>query len=321
MKKRRLGKTDLSVSELGLGCWALGGEVTINNIPTTYGSVDEKTAIDIISRAIELGVNVFDTADVYSLGNSEKRLAKVLKSKRDEVYLFTKAGGIPAYDDVKPYVIDLSYHHLMSAIDRSLKRLETDYVDLFQIHSVPKIEDDFNTIEKVFHDLKREGKIRYAGVSIGKNYEKGIELIERGIVDTLQMYYSIIDFQAEDNILNIAKNHDIGIIVSEPLAQGFLTGKYDEDYLFPKNDIRSTLERNDIKKRCKIAKNLEQLVDNSKSMSQIALSYILHSEEISVCIPSAKNILQLESNCKTSEIKLSDEDIAKINQIQKILEY
>ena len=125
IKKRKLGKTDLNVSEIGLGGWQLGSPTKINDKPgMAFGGLDENTALKIINTALELGINTFDTADVYSLGNSEFRLGKALKEYRSDVNIFTKAGNIPG----NPSTTDMSYHYLMSAIDRSLDRLQTDYV-------------------------------------------------------------------------------------------------------------------------------------------------------------------------------------------------
>jgi len=126
MKKRRLGNTRLYLSEIGLGCWQIGGGKTINEYPITYGDVDKVTADKLVKTAIELGINTFDTADTYSLGNSEKRLGKSLKNYRSEVCILTKAGLIPNYNSNNTFEIDLSYHHLITSLDKSLKRLGTD---------------------------------------------------------------------------------------------------------------------------------------------------------------------------------------------------
>ena len=144
IKKRRLGKTEIYVSEIGLGGWQLGEPTMINNQPgIAFGGMDEKTALGIIRKAIELGINTFDTADVYSLGNSEYRLGKALKEYRADVNIFTKWGNMVG----NPASYDISYHHLMASIDRSLNRLQTDYVDLFQVHVPPKTEKEFADVE------------------------------------------------------------------------------------------------------------------------------------------------------------------------------
>jgi len=233
LKKRNFGNTNLSVSEIGLGCWQLGGLKTINGIATTYGDVDEQTAGSIIKKAIDLGINTFDTADSYSLGNSEKRLGKFLEDYRKDIHIFTKAGNVLSNSSNKIFDIDLSYNHLTLALDRSLNRLRTNYVDLFQVHKAPRNEEEFAGIEKAFNKIKSEGKALYCGVSVGREYEKAIKLIELGIVDSIQIYFSLIDYSPITNLLSLTSKKGIGIIAAVPLHQGLLTGKYKKDHIFP----------------------------------------------------------------------------------------
>ena len=316
IKKRKLGKTDLLVSEIGLGGYQLGGFSKINEIPIAFGDMDEKTAISIINTAMELGINTFDTADFYSLGKSEIRLGKAVKEYRDKVNLFTKAGSVASYTDIA-FDIDLSYHHLMASIDRSLKRLGTDFVDLFQIHKVPRSEEDFQSIEKAFSKIKSEGKSRYCGVSVGINYAVGIELMKRGLVDTLQLYFSLIDPIPVNELLPMAKQEGVGIIIAEPLAQGLLTGKYKPDHVFPNLDIRNHVyDRNLLQKKLKRSQEFQFLINENRTASQVALSYVLSRNEVSTCIPGVKSVEQLKSNSLASEIKLSDEELEKIKNIQ-----
>jgi len=317
IKLRKLGNTDLSVSEIGLGCWQLGGLTAINDIPITYGDVNEKTAEEIICRALELGINTFDTADSYSLGNSERRLGKALSEKRSEVHIFTKGASVPTYLNEIPFEMDLSYHHLLAAIDRSLKRLGTDYVDLYQAHTAPKSESDFTNLEKAFKQIKADGKARYCGVSIGLQYQKGIELIKKGIVDCIQLYFSLVSFEPIMELLPLAKKSGVGIIVAEPLNQGFLTGKYNEQTSFPKNDIRSSFGNDEIKRRLAPSLQFQFLANESRAMNQAALAYVLSRDEISTCIPGAKSVQQLESNVKSAEISLNPEDLKEIEKIQR----
>jgi aryl-alcohol dehydrogenase-like predicted oxidoreductase len=163
MKKRRLGKSEIYVSEIGFGCWHIGGLTTINGLATTYGNIDSKTASKLINTALKFGINTFDTADIYSLGNSEKILGKILKNNRTDVKIFTKAGAIPTYSKTNSFEIDLSYHHLTAALDRSLKRLNTDYVDLFQAHAIPTNEFDYMNLKKTFKKMKKDGKALCCG--------------------------------------------------------------------------------------------------------------------------------------------------------------
>ena len=317
IKKRKLGNTDLFVSEIGLGCYQLGGSSKINDIPIAFGDIDEKSATNIINEAMELGINTFDTADFYSLGKSESRLGNAVKQHRNEIHIFTKAGSVPSNSDTV-FDIDLSYHHLMSSIDRSLKRLETDYVDLFQIHKSPQSEKEFRSIEKAFGEIKSEGKARFCGASVANRYQIGIELMKRGLVDTLQLYFSLIDPAPLNELFSVAKHEGVGIIIAEPLAQGMLTGKYKPDHVFPDLDIRNhSYDKNLLRKKLEKSQEFKFLVNEDRTASQVALSYVLSRNEVSMCIPGAKSIEQLKSNVLASELKLSEEELKKIESVQQ----
>ena len=317
IKKRKLGNTDLFVSEIGLGCYQLGGYSKINDIPIAFGDMDEKSATNMINEAIELGINTFDTADFYSLGKSESRLGNAVKQHRNEIHIFTKAGSVPSNSGTA-FDIDLSYHHLMSSIDRSLKRLETDYVDLFQIHKSPQSEKEFRSIEKAFSEIKSEGKARFCGASVANRYQIGIELMKRGLVDTLQLYFSLIDPAPLNELFSVAKHEGVGIIIAEPLAQGMLTGKYKPDHVFPDLDIRNhSYDKNLLRKKLEKSQEFKFLVNEDRTASQVALSYVLSKDEVSMCIPGAKSIEQLKLNVLASELKLSEEELKKIESIQQ----
>jgi aryl-alcohol dehydrogenase-like predicted oxidoreductase len=315
--KNFLGKTNLEVSKIGLGCWQLGGLTSINNIAMTYGNISENDAREIILEAINQGVNVLDTADSYSLGNCERRIGKNLEKRREDVYIFTKAGNVPTYDLSNPIEIDLSYHHLICALDRSLKRLQTNYVDLFQIHKAPQKEKDYEQLEKTFLELKKSGKAKFCGVSIGREYEKGVKLIERGLVDSLQVHISLLDFEAIERLLPIAKKNNVGIIASEPLSQGFLTGKYLKNHIFSKQDVRSNFKKNVIEEKISKANEFLFLENNEKTISQAAIAYLLELDGISICIPGARSIEQLKNNCDSLNTKITQSELKMISNIHK----
>jgi aryl-alcohol dehydrogenase-like predicted oxidoreductase len=317
LKRRRLGKTSLQVSEIGLGCWQLGGELNINGVSTTYGNVTKENAKAIVECALDFGVNTFDTADVYSLGQSERRLGEILKERRNDVYIFTKAGNVLTYTETTLSEWDFSDNYLISAINRSLKRLDTDYIDLFQVHIPPESEDDFRNVENAFEKIKSENKANYCGVSIGNQFEKGIELIERGLVDTLQIFFSLLDFNASKKLFSVAKKHNIGLIIAEPLAQGFLTGKYQKQTVFPKNDLRTRFTRDEIKTKVEKANDFQIFVNENRTMNQIALLYVLSHDVVSTCIPGAKSVEQLKSNLTSHERKLYPNELEKIKEIQQ----
>jgi aryl-alcohol dehydrogenase-like predicted oxidoreductase len=317
LKYRKLGKTKLTVSEVGLGCWELGGKTTINGIPLTYGHVDENTASKIIKTAIKIGINTFDTADSYSLGNSEKRLGNEIKKMKNRPIIFTKGGIIPAQNVPLPVDVDLSYEYLISSIKRSLDRLKITKIDLFQAHKPPKNEKELNELGRVFKKIKEEGLASFCGISIGLEYELGKKLIDSGIIDTLQLYFSLIDFKPSLELLSYAKKNNIGIIISEPLGQGFLSGKYKKDHKFGKNDIRRiSYSANIIKEKIEKAHQFKFLKTENRNIAQIAIAYILSHKEVSLCIPGTSSIEHVILNSKASEVKLTNDELKQIKEIQ-----
>ena len=303
------------MSEIGLGCWPLGGLQMISGQGISYGSVSEEDAVKIIHRALELGINTFDTADSYSLGGSETRLGKGLTDKRKSVYIFTKAGYIPFAPSL--FEIDISYHHLVASLRRSLNHLNTDYVDLFQVHQIPRSEDDYKEIEKTFSELNATGEAKFCGVSIAKEIDVGLELIKRGFVDSLQMYFSLIDFIPSLELFDKAHEADIGIITAVPLAQGFLSGKFTSNFEFDATDTRNRLNKDEINKRIERTNQLKFLETNERTLSQAALAYVLSFDQVSTCIPGTKNLEQLQQNVDSTNIKLSEDEITKIKETQK----
>lgn len=317
MNYRKLGKTKLTVSEIGLGCWELGGETTINNIPMTYGKVSEKNASKIIQTAIQMGINTFDTADSYSLGNSEKRLGNEIKNFKKKINIFTKAGIIAASNSPLPVEIDLSEEYLISSIKRSLSRLNKKKIELFQAHKPPKNEKEIKQLEKTFRKIKEENLASFCGVSIGLEYEIGKKLIDNGFVDTLQLYFSMIDYKPTIELLAHAKKNNVGIIIASPLGQGFLAGKYKEDHKFEKNDIRHiTYSKKIIKERIKKANQFKFLTNKNRSIAQIGIAYVLSKKEVSLCIPGSSSPKHVISNASASKIKLTNDELKHIKEIQ-----
>tara|TARA_Y100000590_G_scaffold24904_1_gene28358 strand:+ start:412 stop:1368 length:957 start_codon:yes stop_codon:yes gene_type:complete len=315
IKKRNLGKTRFQVSEIGLGGSQLGEKIIINNERDLgFGGMNDNTAKSIINEAISLGINVFDTADTYSLGSSELRLGSNLKKIRKNIFLCTKGGNMI----IAPPKYDITYNNLIASLDRSLIRLQTDYVDVFQVHTPPKTEKEFNEIERVFREIKDEGKTKFCGISVGIKYDEGIEILNRDLVDTIQIYFSLIDEKPLKELLPLAKKKNIGVIVAEPLAQGLLTKKYKSGHIFPKYDSRSKdYPKKLLEKKLKRVKQFEFLINRERSLNQIALSYVLSRDEISTCIPGAKSLEQLKSNVASTEIKLDENELKMIKEIQE----
>ena len=315
IKKRNLGKTGIQVSEIGLGGFQLGEKTIINNERDLgFGGMSENTAKAIINQAVLFGINVFDTADIYSLGNSELRLGRNLKKIRDKIFLFTKGGNMI----IAPPKYDITYNNLVASLDRSLLRLQTDYVDVFQVHVPPKTEKEFKEIERFFNHIKEQGKAKFCGISVGVRYDEGIEILHRDLADTIQIYFSLIDEEPLNELLPLAKKRNVGVIVAEPLAQGLLTKKYELGHIFPKDDLRSSdYSKELLEKKLRRVKQFEFLISKERSMSQIALSYILSRDEISTCIPGVKSVEQLSSNVNATNIKLDSNELKIIKEIQE----
>ncbi|RZD44414.1 MAG: hypothetical protein CXT78_06605 [Thaumarchaeota archaeon] len=304
MNYRKLGKTELTVSEIGLGCWELGGETTINDIPLTYGKVSEKSASKIIQTAIKMGINTFDTADSYSLGNSEKRLGNKIKNLEKKINIFTKAGIIAASNSPLPVEIDLSEEYLISSIKRSLNRLKKKKMELFQAHKPPKNEKEIKGLAKTFKKIKEMNLASFCGVSIGLEYELGI-------------YFSMIDYKPTIELLSYAKKNNVGIIIASPLGQGFLAGKYKENHKFAKNDIRHiTYSKKIVKERIKKANQFKFLTNKHRSIAQVGIAYVLSKKEVSLCIPGSSSPRHVILNANASKIKLTDDELKQIKEIQ-----
>ena len=235
MRHRELGKTGLQVSEIGFGAWAVGGNAHGNS----YGPTDDRTSLAAIQRAFELGCNFFDTADVYGHGHSEEVLGQALKEHRDKVIIATKVGGDFYHG---PPRMNFNPDYIEFALEKSCERLQTDYVDLYQLHNPPvqiiRNETLFRTLEK----LKEKGKIRHYGISI-HNPQEGTLAMKMGKPEAIQVMFNIFRQEARNQLFQAAMENGVGIIAREPLANGFLTGKHNAAETFPEGDIRHHFPR------------------------------------------------------------------------------
>src|SRR5262249_27215274 len=230
MRYREFGNTGIKVSEIGFGAWAIGG----NEHGNSYGPTEDKMSLEAVAKALELGCNFFDTADVYGCGHSEELLGKALRSVRDRVVIATKVGGNFYSGRGRQ---DFSPDYVRFAIEKSLERLQTDYLDVYQLHNPPlKLIERAETYA-VLKELKREGKIRAWGVSIFDPVE-GLAAIKLGNPDCIQVVYNIFTTKAADELFQRAQQVGCALIGREPLANGFLSGKYNDDSQFAAGDIR-----------------------------------------------------------------------------------
>jgi len=305
MKARTLGRTRLKVSEVGFGAWAIGGNAHGNS----YGPTDDKVSLAAVRRAVELGCTFFDSADVYGWGHSEEILGEALQGHRDDVHVATKVGGDFYHGGVR---MNFDPGYIAFALERSLKRLRTDHLDLYQLHNPPSdLMADPATYEAL-DALKAENKILHYGVSIHEPFE-GALCIEAGKPDTLQIPLSIFRQEWIEDLLPAARKANIGIIAREPLGNGFLTGAIPDTARFPQGDIRHHWPPQMIAARVKAARHLSFLPIDGRTLAQSALRFILSFPEVATTIPGAKTPAQAEENLGSSESPpLSPEEIARV---------
>lgn len=293
MRHRIFGRTGLIISEVGFGAWAIGGDRSSNS----YGPTDDEESIRAIRKAIELGCNFFDTADVYGYGHSEELIGRAIPDP-DMKNIATKVGG-NFYS--KETVQDFSPGYIEFACDQSLKRLRVEGITLYQLHNPPleliKQGEIYDTLER----LKEKGKICFIGTSVFTPAE-ALAVIADGRSDAIQLVYNIYYKEMENEVLPAAKAHNIAIIAREPLGNGFLSAKYSADHAFPESDIRSRFHREMIKARAEAAEWLSGIVGERMTPAQVALRFVLEQAAVSVVIPGIKTEAQAEENLSATEV-------------------
>ncbi|MBI4372485.1 MAG: aldo/keto reductase, partial [Candidatus Omnitrophica bacterium] len=330
MKKRRLGKTELMVSELGFGCWAIGG--------TSYGPTDDRESLKALAFAYDRGINFFDTADTYGHGHSEELLGETFQesSKRLQVIIASKVGWDFYHGGSKK---NFGPDYIRFACGESLRRLRTDYIDLYQLHN-PKLEMiEEGSIFKVLAQLKQEGKIRHWGVSIHLAKE-GAAVIQNGTSETIQAIYNLMDQRIKPELMPLCEKHDMGLIAREPLYCGLLSGKYTPESVFVKTDHRNRWMRDkylaDLKKieRIKSVLNGTRYVTGqvhrkkhvdpvpavpgtvNLPLKQAAIEFVLYEKAVSAVIPGMKTISHVEDHLRAVELpQLAAEDVNRLQEL------
>jgi aryl-alcohol dehydrogenase-like predicted oxidoreductase len=315
MNYRDLGKTGIKVSEIGFGCWAIGG----NAHGQSYGPTNDKESTEAINRALDLGLNYFDTADVYGRGHSEEILGKALKGKRDRIILAAKVGadfyqgaGFQTFTD----------EYIRFALEKSLARLKTDYIDVYQLHNPPLRLLNREDLYETMRALKEEGKIRAWGVSVFTPVE-GMTAITVGKPDCLQITYNIFSFRPEQQLFPRAFEVGCAIIAREPLANGFLTGKYEQHPHFGAGDFRRNWPVEHIQARSDAARRLAFLDKSGltgkaqRTLGQSAIKYTLSDRAVSTAIVGMKTVDHVDENLAASDkANLSMDELKVINQLQ-----
>jgi aryl-alcohol dehydrogenase-like predicted oxidoreductase len=314
MKYRPFGRTGWEVSEIGFGAWAIGSE---------WGHVSEQDAMEALHLSIDEGVNFIDTADVYGDGRSERLISRLLKERSERIYVATKAGR-----RLNPHQADgYNRKNLEAFIDRSLKNLGVEVLDLVQLHCPPTQVYYMPEVFGILDDLVNKGKILFYGVSVEK-VEEAIKAVEFPGVQSVQIIFNIFRQRPADYFFDLAKKRQVGILTRVPLASGLLTGKMNKDTSFPEEDHRiynrhgehfdvgETFSGVDFEIGLAAVEELRPLVPQNATMAQFSLRWILMFEPVSLAIPGAKNRRQALDNSRTSDLPaLSPDIMAKIREI------
>jgi aryl-alcohol dehydrogenase-like predicted oxidoreductase len=314
MQYRELGRTGWKVSTISFGAWAIGG---------TWGDVKDEDSLAALQRALDLGVNFFDTADVYGDGRSEQLLARLRRERSEPFYIATKAGR-----RLDPHLAaGYTGQNLTAFVERSLKNLEVEALDLLQLHCPPTEVYYMPQVFDILDNLVKDGKLRYYGVSVEK-VEEALKAIEYPNVQTVQIIFNIFRQRPLDLFFGEAQRRKVGILARVPLSSGMLTGKMTAKTSFQKDDHRQfnrhgeffdrgeTFSGLDYDTGLKAVEELRPFVPAGMTMAQMALCWILMAPAVTCAIPGAKRPSQVEENVAAADLPaLSDETMTQVRAI------
>ena len=314
MQYRTLGRTGWQVSAMSFGAWAIGG---------TWGPTLESESLAALHRAVELGVNFFDTADVYGDGISERLLAKLRRQARQTIYIATKAGR-----RLNPHVTEgYNRANLTAFVERSLKNLETDALDLLQLHCPPTPVYYLPEVFGILDDLVAAGKLRYYGVSVEK-VEEALKAIEYPNVQSVQIIFNMFRHRPAELLFEQVQKRQVGILARVPLASGMLTGKLKPESSFAPDDHRlfnrlgeafdrgETFSGVDYNTGLTAVEALKAICPAGMSLAQFALRWILMFDAVTCAIPGAKRPAQVDENFSAADLPpLSEETMAQVRRI------
>ncbi len=310
MNTRKLGRTDLHLSEVGFGAWAIGG----GDWSFGWGPQDDDEAVAAIRRAVEVGVNWIDTAAVYGLGHSEELVAKAFEGHRKEIIIASKCSLV--WDEDRKVSSNLSADSVRKECEDSLRRLNTDYIDLYQIHW-PQDDEHIEEGWTVIGDLIKEGKIRYGGVS---NFN--VSHMERSQqihpIASLQPPYSMMRRDVERAEYQYCEDNSIGVIAYSPMQSGLLTGTFDMSRVAENDWRRNSQEYQEpnLSINLEFVEQLRTISDKyDKTVAQLAIAWVLRLDVITAAIVGARRPSQIEETVGGADWKIEDEDLTQIDQL------
>jgi aryl-alcohol dehydrogenase-like predicted oxidoreductase len=317
MKYRKLGKSGISVSEIGFGAWTIG-------MDWWNKKIDDDEAIRMLKKAYDLGINFYETADVYGKGKSERLLAQAFKDVHNDDIIYSTKWGYDIYNAEQIGHNELPQKHnpefLHHALQQSLNRLHVDYIDVYSLHN-PKmtaILDDqlFESLDS----LVRAGKIRSHGVALGPAIgweEEGLLALQKRNITCLQTVYNILEQDPARSFFDQARLNEVGLLVRVPDASGVLTGKVNEKTVFDKNDHRNTRKRDWILQAIRKAEKLKPLSDsNGWDITQLAIKFILSQKVVSVVLPTVVDMEEIEMFAQMSDGKyLTNSELSQITEL------
>ena len=314
--QRKLGRSGVEVSALGMGCWAIGGPHSRGGSPVGWGQVNDEESRAALRRAFDLGVTFYDTADVYGCGHSETLIAQALGDKRDQIILATKAGYTYVEETREAPGENGDPDYLRRACDESLRRLGTDYIDLFQFHLGGYPLDKSEAVLAVFDALVAAGKVRYIGWSTDDPARAEL-FAQSPHCAAIQQAFSL--FGGSDATLAVCEKYDLASVLRGPLGMGMLTGKFQSDTRLPDDDIRrgwNFAEGGQADALQKVEALRDTLTAGGRTVTQGALAWLWARSEAMIPIPGFKSVAQVEENAGAMQFgPLSPAQMAEVDRI------
>ena len=315
MALRPLGRTDWNISPISYGAWAIGGDA--------WGTTDDAESMRSLHRAVDLGVNFIDTADVYGDGHSERLIRRLRRERKEEIIVATKAGR-----RLDPHVAEgFTRKNLTAFVERSLENLGAGAIDLLQLHCPPPDVYDMPEVFGILDDLVAAGKLRFYGVSV-ERVEEALRAARYPNVQSIQIIFNMFRLKPAEELFPLVRERRIGILARVPLASGLLSGKLRRDSTFERTDHRNynrhgesfdvgeTFSGVDYQTGLQAVDELRPLVPSGATMAQLALRWILMFPEVTAAIPGAKDVRQTEDNVRAADLPpLTDDAMTRVRDV------